>query len=44
MDDERFGEKLELELKPGGANITLNNENKKEYIEYVNVPTYGLQC
>ncbi|KAI4162533.1 MAG: hypothetical protein LQ342_003764 [Letrouitia transgressa] len=35
VDDERFGEKLELELKPGGANITLNNENKKEYIDLV---------
>lgn len=33
MADESFGEMKEVELKPGGANIEVTNENKKEYIE-----------
>lgn len=34
-DDERFGEKVEVDLKPGGSEIPVTNENKKEYVEYV---------
>lgn len=32
-DDERFGETVSIELKPGGENIEVTNENKKEYVE-----------
>ena len=32
-EDERFGEQLEIDLKPGGRDIPVTNENKKEYIE-----------
>jgi E3 ubiquitin-protein ligase NEDD4 len=32
-DDERFGETVSLELKPGGEEIEVTNENKHEYVE-----------
>jgi E3 ubiquitin-protein ligase NEDD4 len=32
-DDERFGETVSLELKPGGEAIEVTNENKHEYVE-----------
>ena len=32
-DDERFGETVSIELKPGGENIEVTNENKREYVE-----------
>jgi E3 ubiquitin-protein ligase NEDD4 len=32
-DDERFGETVSIELKPGGDNIEVTNENKGEYVE-----------
>ncbi|KAL8731302.1 MAG: hypothetical protein Q9166_003526 [cf. Caloplaca sp. 2 TL-2023] len=32
-NDERFGETRMIELKPGGKNIEVTNENKLEYIE-----------
>jgi E3 ubiquitin-protein ligase NEDD4 len=35
-DDERFGETVSIELKPGGDDIEVTNENKHEYVEYVN--------
>ena len=28
-----YGQKVEYELKPGGKNIKVTNENKKEFIE-----------
>ena len=34
-DDERFGETVTIDLKPNGHNIEVTNENKKEYVEYV---------
>lgn len=34
-EDERFGETLEIDLKPDGRNIPVTNENKQEYVEYV---------
>ena len=34
-DDERFGETVTIDLKPGGRDIEVTNENKREYIEYV---------
>lgn len=37
-DDERFGETVSIELKPGGDNIEVTNENKHEYVEYVYMP------
>lgn len=33
VDDERFGEVVEVELKPGGKDIEVTNENKAEYIQ-----------
>lgn len=32
-DDERFGETVSIELKPGGEEIEVTNENKGEYVE-----------
>jgi E3 ubiquitin-protein ligase NEDD4 len=32
-DDERFGETVTLDLKPGGQEIEVTNDNKKEYVE-----------
>jgi len=31
--EDTFGELVTVELKPGGANIEVNNDNKKEYVE-----------
>jgi E3 ubiquitin-protein ligase NEDD4 len=33
VEDERFGEKVTVELKPGGKDIEVTNENKREYVE-----------
>lgn len=35
VEDDNFGQKQELELKPGGAEIPVTNENKLEYVELV---------
>jgi hypothetical protein len=32
-EDERFGETVSIELKPGGEHIEVTNENKREYVE-----------
>ena len=32
-DDERFGETVSIELKPGGEEMEVTNENKREYVE-----------
>jgi E3 ubiquitin-protein ligase NEDD4 len=32
-DDERFGETVSIELKPGGEELEVTNENKHEYVE-----------
>ncbi|KAI9775844.1 MAG: hypothetical protein M1835_005677 [Candelina submexicana] len=34
-DDERFGETVTIDLKPGGRDIEVTNENKKEYIDLI---------
>lgn len=34
-DDERFGETVTIDLKPGGRDIEVTNDNKREYVEYV---------
>ncbi|KAI4107719.1 MAG: hypothetical protein L6R37_001404 [Teloschistes peruensis] len=34
-EDEEFGERRTIELKPGGENIEVNDENKKEYVELI---------
>ena len=31
--EERFGEMVKIDLKPGGANIAVTEENKKEYVD-----------
>lgn len=35
IDDEQFGETKTVDLKPGGSEIQVTNENKKEYVELV---------
>jgi hypothetical protein len=35
--EDRFGELVTIELKPGGAEVPVTEENKKEYVEYVTV-------
>ena len=32
-EDERFGETVNVDLKPDGSNIPVTNENKREYVE-----------
>ena len=32
-DDERFGETVTIDLKPGGSEIDVTNDNKLEYVE-----------
>ncbi|KAJ1796406.1 hypothetical protein LPJ59_003769, partial [Coemansia sp. RSA 2399] len=32
VDDDRFGERVEVELKPGGKDIDVTEENKKEFV------------
>jgi E3 ubiquitin-protein ligase NEDD4 len=34
-EDDRFGETVTIDLKPGGRDIEVTNDNKKEYVEYV---------
>jgi E3 ubiquitin-protein ligase NEDD4 len=31
--EDRFGELVTIELKPGGADVPVTEENKKEYVE-----------
>ena len=33
--EERFGEVVTTDLKPGGADIAVTEENKKEYVDFV---------
>ena len=33
--EERFGEMVTVELKPGGADIPVTEENKKEYVNAI---------
>ncbi|KAG8804185.1 hypothetical protein FRC16_000125 [Serendipita sp. 398] len=35
IEDERFGEIVTIPLLPGGADVPVTEENKKEYVEYV---------
>lgn len=35
ITEERFGELVNLELKPGGEEIDVTEENKKEYVDLV---------
>ncbi|XP_030385327.1 E3 ubiquitin-protein ligase Nedd-4 isoform X2 [Scaptodrosophila lebanonensis] len=35
LDEDVFGQKSQHELKPGGANVEVSNENKDEYIKLV---------
>lgn len=34
-EEERFGELVTVDLKPGGRDIEVTNENKKEYVELI---------
>lgn len=42
LDEDTFGHKSQHELKTGGANIDVTNENKDEYIKYAHHVTYPL--
>ena len=33
VEDEVFGEKVTIDLKPGGRDIEVTNDNKKEWVE-----------
>ena len=33
LEDEQFGETKTIDLKPGGRDIPVTNENKREYVE-----------
>ena len=33
VEDEVFGEKVTIDLKPGGRDIDVTDENKKEWVE-----------
>jgi E3 ubiquitin-protein ligase NEDD4 len=33
VEDEVFGEKVTIDLKPGGRDIEVTDENKREYVE-----------
>jgi hypothetical protein len=33
--EERFGEMVTIELKPGGADIPVTEENKKDYVDLI---------
>ncbi|KAJ2587977.1 hypothetical protein H4R99_007964, partial [Coemansia sp. RSA 1722] len=33
VDDERFGERIEVDLKPGGSEIDVTEENKEEFVQ-----------
>lgn len=33
--EERFGEMVTIELKPGGGDVPVTQDNKKEYVEHV---------
>ncbi|SCV66926.1 BQ2448_5572 [Microbotryum intermedium] len=34
-EDDRFGETVTIDLKPGGSEVAVTNENKKEYVQLV---------
>lgn len=44
IDDEQFGETRTIDLKPDGRNIQVTNENKKEYVEYVDESPDLISC
>lgn len=33
--EERFGEMVTIDLKPGGSDVSVTEENKKEYVDLV---------
>ncbi|KAF9221572.1 HECT-domain-containing protein [Gyrodon lividus] len=35
VTEDRFGEIIEVDLRPGGVNVSVTEENKKEYVEAV---------
>ena len=35
VEDDRFGEVVDVDLKPGGRDIEVNETNKKEYVELI---------
>lgn len=35
VDEEQFGKTIQRDLKPGGSNISVDNDNKDEYIKLV---------
>lgn len=35
VDDDRFGEVVTIDLKEGGRDIPVTNENKKDYVQLI---------
>lgn len=35
VEDDRFGEVVDVELRPGGKDVDVTEENKKEYVELI---------
>lgn len=47
LEDEQFGETKTIDLKPGGRDIPVTNDNKREYVEYVrslSIESYDHHC
>lgn len=44
VDEEQLGQTLQRELKPGGANIPIDNDNKDEYIKLVQLLNTPPKC
>ncbi|CDW90384.1 hect e3 ubiquitin [Stylonychia lemnae] len=44
IEEERFGEKFEFELKPGGSDIMVTVENKEEYVQLYMEYIFKKQC
>ena len=43
-DQEQFGERIEVELKPGGKDILITRENRKEFVELFIDFEFRKQC
>ena len=44
VDKEQFGEKKLFELKPGGAEIMVTKENRKEFVQLLVDFEFRKQC
>lgn len=44
VEEERFGEKITIELVPNGANIMLTEQNRQEYVQKQIEYIFSKQC